>query len=143
MLKLFRYIIPVALIAIQACSSQTTNDNSGTQVEPVGKDNLAYKWGEIAMDATANDTEWFKPRPTVTSRFLGLIWTAVFDAWSRYDEKATPIFLANVERRPADEQVLRNKEIAISYAAYRTMMEYYFSDSLMLRKTMTDFGFDP
>jgi hypothetical protein len=63
--------------------------------EPTGKNNIAYKWGEVALTATANDTEKFKPRPTVTSRILGLIWTAVFDAWSRYDAKATP-FIFNM-----------------------------------------------
>ena len=111
--------------------------------EPKGKNNLAYQWGEIAMTCTANDTEKFKPRPTVTSRFLGLIWTAVFDAWTRFDNKATPLYLKNVERRPADERTLKNKEIAISYAAYKAMMQYFFSDSVLLRKTMVDFGFNP
>src|SRR5689334_15941130 len=71
--------------------------------QPRGKNNLAYKWGEIAMSCTADDTEKFKPRPTVTSRYLGLIWTAVFDAWSRYDEKATPVYLQHVARRPRSE----------------------------------------
>ncbi|MEO7767923.1 MAG: DUF6851 domain-containing protein, partial [Ferruginibacter sp.] len=111
--------------------------------EPKGIDNLAYKWGEIAMSCTANDTENFRPRPTITARYLGLIWTAVFDAWSRYDEKAIPLYLKNVSRRPSSERNLRNKEIAISYAAYRTMIQYYFSDSSMLRKAMQDLGFDP
>ena len=111
--------------------------------EPMGKDNLAYKWGEIAMTCTANDTEKFKPRPTVTSRFLGLIWTAVFDAWTRFDNKATPLYLKNVERRPDAERTLKNKEIAISYAAYRAMMQYFFSDSVLLKKAMVDFGLDP
>ena len=88
--------------------------------------NIAYKWGEVAMIATANDTEKFKPRPTVTSRFLGLIWTAVFDAWSKYDDTAIPIYLNDINRRPGPERILKNKEIAISYAAYRTMMKYFF-----------------
>ena len=111
--------------------------------EPTGKDNLAYKWGEVAMDCTADDTEKFKPRPTVTSRYLGLIWTAVFDAWSRYDEKANPVYLQKVNRRPEAERTVRNKEIAISYAAYRTMMEYYGFDSVFLTAKMKEFGFDP
>ena len=111
--------------------------------EAVGVNNMAYKWGMVSMQATANDTEWFKPRPTITSRFLGLIWTAVFDAWSRYDRAAVPVYLNNVERRPPAEHTLKNKEIAISYAAYRTMMEYYFSDSTMLRNAMVEFGYDP
>ena len=111
--------------------------------EPSGVQNLCYKWGEIAMTATANNTEQFSPRPTVTSRFLGLIWTAVFDAWSRYDSVASPVYLKDVDRSPAAERTLANKEKAISYAAYKTMMEYYSSDSAMLTEKMESFGFDP
>src|SRR6056297_3385843 len=79
--------------------------------EPKGVENLAYKWGEIALTATANDTEKFAPRPTITSRYLGLIFVSVFDAWSRYDEKAIPVYLEGIERRPAEEHSLTNKEI--------------------------------
>ncbi|MEO7049889.1 MAG: vanadium-dependent haloperoxidase [Ferruginibacter sp.] len=111
--------------------------------EPRGAENIAYKWGEISLELTANDTERFKPRPTVTSRFLGLIWTAAFDAWSRYDGKAKPVYLQNVKRAPENERTLKNKEIAISYAAYRTMLVYYYSDSVLLRDKMKAFGFDP
>lgn len=105
--------------------------------------NLAYQWGEMALKATAFDTERFKPRPTITSRYLGLIFTAVFDAWSRYDGDAIPVFLADVKRQPVSKRTLRNKEIAISYAAYRTMCEYFFTDSLMFRDFMEHLGFDP
>ncbi len=118
------------------------NSNNSVNL-PVGADNLAYKWGKIALEATANNTELFRPRPTVTSRFLALIWTAVFDAWSRYDSNATPVYLKNLERRPESEHSLKNKEIAISYAAYRTMMVYYSHDSVMLTKKMREFGFNP
>ncbi|MEO5681259.1 MAG: vanadium-dependent haloperoxidase [Chitinophagaceae bacterium] len=111
--------------------------------QPRGKNNLAYQWGNIVLACTANDTEKFKPRPTVTSRYLGLIWTAVFDAWSRYDAKAIPLYLKNTDRKPATDQTLKNKETAISYAAYRTMMEYFVSDSALLKKTMREMGFDP
>ena len=107
-----------------------------------GRNNIAYKWGDISMIATANDTERFNPRPTVTSRYLGLIWTAVFDAWSRYDQVAIPVYLKNVKRRPEKEHNLNNKETAISYAAFRTMMEYFASDSLMLKKVMKELGMD-
>lgn len=130
---LFLFAIPLSL---------STLAQSGPVV-PKGKDNQAYKWGEVAMDCTADDTEKFKPRPTVTSRYLGLIWTAVFDAWSRFDDRAVPVYLANVKRRPGAERTLKNKEIAISYAAYRTMMEYYAADSVLLTNKMKEFGFDP
>jgi hypothetical protein len=111
--------------------------------EPRGVDNLAYKWGGLALTATANDTERFQPRPTVTSRYLGLIFTAMFDAWSRYDQAAIPVYLEKVERRPEKERTLKNRQIAISYAAYRAMKEYYYSDEDLFKKFMIDLGYDP
>ncbi|SIR23473.1 vanadium-dependent haloperoxidase [Maribacter ulvicola] len=111
--------------------------------EPKGTDNMAYKWGKMALDATASDTEKFKPRPTITSRYLGLIFISIFDAWSRYDEKAIPVFLKAAERRPLAEQKISNKEIAISYAAFGAMKEYYYSDTEMFREFMIELGLDP
>ena len=119
------------------------NNEDHRSEEPQGADNVAYKWGEMALIATANDTEKFKPRPTITSRYLALIFTSVFDAWSRYDEMATPVYLAGVDRRPSDEHTVANKEKAISYAAYRAMNEYYYSDKQLFADFMKDLGYDP
>ena len=130
------------VFVIVACSC-TGNNNKKLTEEPRGAENMAYKWGKIALDATANDTERFRPRPTVTSRMLALVWTAVFDAWSRYDDKASPVYLQHVDRVAEEQRTLKNKETAISYAAYRSMLAYYFSDSVMLKNKMKEFGFDP
>ena len=138
-----RFLLITFLVVSQSCSNTSKSPNDTRVVEPLGKNNLAYKWGKIALECTANDTENFRPRPTITSRILALTWTSIFDAWSRYDAKATPLYLTSVERRPTSEQTLKNKEIAISYAAYRSMLHYYFSDSTLLRKRMNEFGLDP
>ncbi len=111
--------------------------------ESSGKNNYAYRWAEVALAATAHDTELFKPRPTVTSRYLGLVFVTIFDAWSRYDAKAIPVYLENVVRRPAEEQLPGNKEVAISFAAYRALSEYYYTDTLMFRLFMMELGLDP
>ncbi len=111
--------------------------------EPKGEDNVAYQWAYMALEGTANDTDRFKPRPTITSRYLGLIFTSMFDAWTRFDEKANPVYLKDVERRPENERTLKNKEITISYAAYGALNEYYYSDSIMFRNKMKELGLDP
>jgi PAP2 superfamily len=111
--------------------------------EPKGVDNVAYQWAFTALEGTANDTDKFRPRPTVTSRYLGLIFTSMFDAWTRYDQKANAVYLKGVERRPATEQILKNKEIAISYAAYGALKEYFYSDSLLFSNKMKELGLDP
>lgn len=111
--------------------------------EALGKDNVAYQWGKMAITATANNTDKFRPRPTVTSRILGLTFVAVFDAWSRYDENAIPVYLQNVSKRPLKEQTIKNKEIAISYAAYGALCEYYYSDKELFSAFMVELGYDP
>ena len=141
LMRLYLYFVSLAIL-IQACTMPDKSEQASRE-EPVGANNLAYQWGKISLDMTANDTERFKPRPTVTSRILALVWTSVFDAWSRYDDKATPVYLSDVERQPATARTLKNKEIAISYAAYRAMLEYYFADSVLLKKQMIQLGFDP
>jgi len=131
-------ILPVALLFFFSCATQTER-----KPEKSGEANLAYQWAKISLECTARDTELFRPRPTITSRMLALVWISVFDAWSRYDEVAVPVYATDVARRPAAERVQENKEAAISYAAYRALREYYFSDSVFLRTKMIELGFDP
>lgn len=139
-------LIALALFGVLliACNERPNSNTTTSQTpEPTGADNMAYRWSEIAIEATALDTERFKPRPTITSRYLGLIFVSIFDAWSRYDEKAIPVYLEGVERRPASEQTLSNKEIAISYAAFGALKEYYYSDSTLYIDFMRELGLDP
>ncbi|MGA0283811.1 MAG: vanadium-dependent haloperoxidase [Saprospiraceae bacterium] len=144
-----RRLISIMLLMIAfvySCKNANQTDPfslTGLTEEPIGADNMAYKWAQLALTATANDTEKFKPRPTITSRYLGLIFVSVFDAWSRYDSQSIPVYLSGVDRRPESEHSLRNKEIAISYAAYRAMNEYYYSDSTLFRDFMIELGLDP
>lgn len=141
-------IVSVLFISVLVFScKQGLNKNDGISLisgsSTTGVNNLAYKWGEIVLQATANDTEKFRPRPTITSRYIALVFVAIFDAWSRYDEKAIPVYLNNVERRPAEEHSLKNKEIAISYAALGALNEYYYSDKPMFSDFMKELGLDP
>ena len=133
-------------LAVLSCKKEntTTAPSETTQAnEPLGENNIAYKWGQMALQGTANDTERFAPRPTITSRYLGLIFVSIFDAWSRYDEKAIPVYLEGVDRRPSDQHTLSNKETAISYAAYRALSEYYYSDKELFADFMRELGLDP
>lgn len=137
-------LLIVITLTLFGCKEKQGKNHSSIKItEPKGVENIVYKWGQMALTATANDTEKFKPRPTITSRYLGLIFVSVFDAWSRYDDKAVPVYLNNVERAPQKERSLKNKEIAISYAAFRTMNEYYYSDKELFADFMTELGLDP
>ncbi|NOQ74397.1 MAG: phosphatase PAP2 family protein [Crocinitomix sp.] len=151
-MKINKFCIPLlTLLFLTACgagsensddSENTRTDSLITEAEATGENNVAYIWGAAALQGTAMDTERFKPRPTVTSRYLGLICTSMFDAWSRYDETAIPLIATGIERAAEAEQTITNKEIAISYAAYGTLCEYYYSDSVYFASIMGDLGYD-
>ncbi len=51
--------------------------------------------------------------PTITSRALGILQTAEFDAWAAYDPVATGTRLGSQLRRPAAERTAANKDKAI------------------------------
>lgn len=139
----FQFFLIISLVACSVGGKEVEDQGSQLREEPIGTENLAYKWGQIALQATAFDTERHSPKPTITSRVLALVFTAVFDAWSRYDEKAIPVYLKNLERRPTSEHTLQNKEMAISYAAYHTLKEYYPKDSTLFIDFMKELGYDP
>ena len=142
-MRSFLLYITMCSVTLAVSIGQVSSPGISYQEERLGQDNLAYQWGKMALSATANDTERFNPRPTISSRYLGLIFTAVFDAWSRYDAKAIPVYLTGVERRPLKVHSLKNKEIAISYAAFRAMNEYYYSDKDIFSNFMASLGLDP
>jgi len=133
------------LTSCESDSKETSDKQEAVsqQEERKGENNVAYIWGHAALQGTAMDTERFKPRPTITSRYLGLIFTSIFDAWSRYDATATPVYATSLKRQPVEAHTIENKEKAISYAAYTTLVEYYYSDSAYFAGIMTELGYDP
>lgn len=81
--------------------------------------------------------------PPATSRAAGMVATAMFDAWAAYDAVAVGTELGGTLRRPSVERTTANKEIAVSYAAYRVLLDIYPSRSAQLRQAMADRGLDP
>lgn len=145
-LKEYFAIITVAFCLHQgSISAQEISQNTtvSPNIKSFENQNIAYQWSEIAIIGTANDTENIGPRPTISSRFLALIFVSIFDAWSVFDDAAIPVYLKDCNKQPTNAQTLANKEIAISYAAYHSLKEYYPKDSLLFKDFMTRLGYDP
>ena len=142
-MKNYKNILLLVLTFFLCSSLKAQNQTELLKNEPLGKENIAYKWAQIALLATANDTEKFAPRPTITSRYLGLTFIAIFDAWSRYDANANPVYLKVVDRQSQKNRTLKNKEIAISYAAYGALCKYYYSDKKLFYNYMKELGLNP
>jgi hypothetical protein len=68
----------------------------------------------------------------------------MYDAWAAYDERAVGTQLRDALRRPASERTLANEERAISYAAYRALVDVLPVDtSSVYIPLMNQLGYDP
>jgi hypothetical protein len=68
----------------------------------------------------------------------------MYDAWAAYDDRAIGTQLADALRRPASERTLANKEQAISYAAYRALVDVLPVDTNSVYiPLMKQLGYDP
>ena len=105
---------------------------------PRTNDNVALKWNwELLQTITANAPT---TGPTISARALGVVHTAMYDAWAAYDEVALDSRLRlkdDPTLRRAAEATTPNKEKAISYAAYQTLL-FVFPDGRYHRKAAYD-----
>jgi hypothetical protein len=91
------------------------------QYPPSDSDNVVLQWDEELLQAIRA----LPPGPTVTARAISVVHTAIFDAWAAYDAKARGTRLGGSLRRPAAERTLDNKQLAISFAAYTTLVDLF------------------
>ncbi|MBL8819134.1 MAG: vanadium-dependent haloperoxidase [Planctomyces sp.] len=104
---------------------------------------LAYKWLDIAEEATARNVDKFSARPTVVARTLAIWATSMYDAWAAYDSKAVGTRLGATLRRPSNEHTQKNKEMAISYASYHALVFVYPESKEWLTEQMKALGYNP
>lgn len=105
--------------------------------------NAAYDWIDVFLDVTAVEVERNGARPTVISRHAFVMVASMYQAWSCYDQIASQIISESPRKRPAEERTPENQRIALSYAAFRALLNLYPDDTQQLREAMTSRGLDP
>jgi hypothetical protein len=80
--------------------------------------------------------------PPMVARALAIAHTCMYDAWAAYDTRAVGTVLGVSLRRPAAEHSDANKAEAISFAAYRCLVNLFPSTG-RLAAVMVDLGYDP
>jgi hypothetical protein len=136
-------VITLILILTVTVFSTPVKAGVETSFEITENTSAAYKWLDVALEATAREHERVAPRPTVGSRMLAIIVTSMYDAWAAYDDKAVGTVLGDKLRRPKTERTQENKEKAIAYASYRAMIDVFPGDESWIKEQMRKRGFDP
>jgi hypothetical protein len=109
------------------------------QYGPSSSDNVVLKWDE----QTLAEVRATKPAPTVAARALAEVHTAMFDAWAAYDSTAVGTMYGGTLRRPAVERTDNYKSMAMSYAAYRVLLDLFPTRSADMDGLMTGLGYNP
>jgi len=84
-----------------------------------------------------------KPYPPAIARAHAMVSTGMFDAWAAYDSVAVGTQLGGSLRRPLADHTLANKQKAVSYAAFRTLLDLFPTQSAALNTQMAALGYDP
>ena len=103
----------------------------------------AYRWLNVALQATAREHERYGARPSIGSRNLAICVTAMYDAWAAYDDKAVGTRLGDKLRRPPEERTTANKDKAIGYAVTRVLLDMYPDDAAWIKERVRREGVNP
>jgi len=102
--------------------------------------NVVIQWNNAALQGDRDSTIG----PPMIARALAIAHTCMYDAWAAYDAKAVGTQLGGTLRRPLAERILSNKQKAISYAAYRALVDVFPSDQASVYDPlMASLGYDP
>jgi hypothetical protein len=148
-------VVVMALIAATAAvtgiapAAQAANGPAwpiATYGTPRATDNVVLKWNEQLLNTIRGNPK--TTGPTVTARAIGILNTAIYDAWAAYDQKAVGTRLLDSPQRsdslqrPDSENTETNKNKAISYAAYRVLTDLFPASAAAYDQQMTtDLGY--
>lgn len=100
---------------------------------------ITVLWDQAVQQAVINTS----PGPTVASRAYAVMHTAMFDAWAAYDPTAIATQLGDDLQRPIAENTDSNKAVAMSFAAYRVLIELFPTQAELFNDVMTSLDLDP
>jgi hypothetical protein len=95
-------------------------------------DNLVLVWNNQTLESIRK----LPPAPTVAARALAIVHTAIYDAWAAYDPLAVGTRLGAKLRQPEAERTPANKDKAVSFAAYTTLVDLFPARQSIFRDFM-------
>jgi hypothetical protein len=103
------------------------------------QDTVVVQWNETMLQAIRNT----RFAPMFAARALAVVHTAMFDAWAAYDATAVSTQFGGALRRPEHERTDANKAKALSFAAYRALLDLFPTEEALFTTQMVALGYDP
>jgi hypothetical protein len=138
-------LLCAAALAVAACDSAVGPDlprlePGGARYHTTGDArNVVLVWNDALLESIRTGTLG----PPQTARALGTVHTAMYDAWAAYDALAVGTILGGTLRRPLAEHTEASKREAVSYAAYRVLVDLYPERTAAFGALLQQLGYDP
>src|SRR5258708_24031062 len=148
----FRRIVPKLITVLPAAATFVAS----VLLASAASATAVSDWNNAAL-AEVRLSKALRNGPPMVARALAIAHTCMFDAWAAYDPVAVGPVLGGNPREPPAERTDANKAKAISFAAYRCLLNLYPDDgsynvppaptpptpSERLRAVLVAHGYDP
>ena len=138
-LSLILTLLVVEAVAGPRAIEALRPERSSPLAAALPSDNAVLVWDEAILHGIRAT----KPGPTICARAIAVAHTAMFDAWSAYDETAVPTVPRRSWRRPPAERSDSNKAEAVSYAGYRAVVDIFPSEADYYADLFAQQGYAP
>ncbi len=101
---------------------------------------IVIAWNNAALQGVRDSTIG----PPMAARALAIVHTCIYDAWAAYDEHAVSTQPGDQLKQPAYRRRIFNQNEAISFAAYRALVDLFPGDKgTVFDPLMMSLGYDP
>src|SRR4030095_2815932 len=127
------FALAVSTLASTGCNEPTTAP------ERQRPRTVVVQWDDAALQAVRQT----RLGPPMVARALAIVHTTMYDAWSAYDARAVATTTGGALRRPPNERSQTNKERAVSFAAYRALVDLFPTKQALFDSVMQRCALDP
>jgi membrane-associated phospholipid phosphatase len=103
-----------------------------------GGPTVVVQWNNMTLQAIRD----LHPGPPMAARALAIVHTCMYDAWTAYHPVALPTQPSGVSKVHGSHSHA-DKTQAVSYAAYRALLNLFPADAALFTHLMVGLGFDP
>jgi hypothetical protein len=107
--------------------------------DPTANDTIVVRWNAMGLAAVKQSTMG----PPMIARAMAVLHTAIYDAWAAHTQRSLATRSGNELRQPTSEQTARNKNAALSYAAYTAALDLWPESKAMFDEFMNGMGYPP
>src|SRR5690348_2919767 len=125
---------------LEACAANPSASSVSTNNIDKRIQAVVIQWNNICVQAIRH----LHAGPPVAARALAIVHTCMYDAWTAYDPVAVGTYFPTRHlRRPSTERTLAHKTQAISYAAYRALVDLFPSQVATFDTLMQQLSYNP